>query len=1046
MATTVTNKMLYMQNKLRSRLSEISGYRYRDVIQLEELKVCDDLTRNTVEYPPSDADWKIVKIGDNWKGRDKYLWVTFDIDIPKNWQDKKILGFLNFGITGGGTNSGFESLAFLNGKPYQGVDTNHKELFLPQSVAGQKIDLSLRLWSGLEGGGIPHDMEHKFSTAFFCWLDEKIDDLFFTTKAALDTISQLPDNDINAVKLISLLDRAFYHVDWTVSKLEDKNQFYSSLHKAQEVLRNGILELNKNSDVTINCIGHTHIDVAWLWRIKHTREKCVRSFSTVLRLMEMYPDYVFLQSQPQLYDYIKQDYPEVYKNIKARVDEGRWEVNGAMWVEADCNLTSGESLVRQILFGKKFFKEEFNIDADYLWLPDVFGYSWALPQILKKSGVNTFMTSKISWNQYNKIPHDTFMWRGMDGTEILTHMITTPGVHASKDSWFYTYNGEIHANTIDETWNRYVDKDINNELLISYGHGDGGGGVERAMLEMRSRLDEMPSIPNVKTQTASDFFKGLHERVEDTDRYVHKWDGELYLEYHRGTYTTQALIKKLNRKLENLYREVEILAVFTKLINHNWNHYDQELMEKGWKMILTNQFHDIIPGSSITEVYKDAVIDYTEVEKYARNINENNHSIIKTKDHCYSVFNQTNWKRNDVVWVDNNEDVEFVDEKGDQLKSQKVDNGWLVYLSNMKPLAYTTFNMINKVDNENTSPFTISNSKIDTPFYTIDLNEFGHFSRIFDKEASRDVLVEGKSGNVIQTFEDRPMAHDAWDIDIYYQDKMYEVKNLKKFEILENGNIRAVIRLEYEHLNSYITQDIIFYAHTKRIDFKTHVNWQERRHLMKVAFPVEIRSTKATYDVQFGNVERPTHWNTSWDWARFEVVGHKWADLSEGGYGVSLLNDCKYGYDIKDQTIRLTLLKGATYPDPYADLGEHDFTYSLFPHTNDWKDAETEKEAYILNNPLTSVMGEVNNQSLFKFSDTNIVVDAIKKAEYSDDIIIRFHEYKGMRKPIEIRSDYLIKSWQEVDLMENPISDEISKDHVNVLVKPYEIKTFKIKF
>ncbi|GJM77454.1 hypothetical protein HMSSN036_96700 [Paenibacillus macerans] len=316
---------------------------------------------------------------------------------------------------------------------------------------------------------------------------------------------------------------------------------YDSLAAAEEQLTRAISALPKSSPVTVRCIGHTHIDVAWLWRLKHTREKAARSFSTVLRLMEMFPEYVFLQTQPQLYEYLKQDYPELYEQIKERVKEGRWEAAGGMWLEADCNLTSGESLVRQLLYGTRFLREEFGAECTYLWLPDVFGYSWALPQILRKSGFDTFMTTKISWNQYNRMPHDTFKWRGIDGSEVLTHFITTP---QDGSFWWYTYNGNIEASSVQGIWDTYRDKEINKELLLSYGYGDGGGGVNREHLELRRRLEAMPGLPNVVTGRADEYFAKLHETVEKADRYVHTWDGELYLEYHRGTYTSQAYNKK----------------------------------------------------------------------------------------------------------------------------------------------------------------------------------------------------------------------------------------------------------------------------------------------------------------------------------------------------------------------------------------------------------------------------------------------------------------------------------------------------------------------
>ncbi|MGL5507960.1 MAG: alpha-mannosidase, partial [Paraclostridium sp.] len=417
--------------------------------------------------------------------------------------------------------------------------------------------------------------------------------------------------------------------------------------------------------MNVTCIGHTHIDVAWLWRLKHTREKCARSFSTVLRLMERYPEYIFLQTQPQLYEYVKNDYPEIYEAIKQKVKDGNWEVDGGMWLEADCNIPSGESLVRQILVGSRFIKEEFNKDVEYLWLPDVFGYSWALPQILKKSGIDMFMTTKISWNQYNRMPHDTFKWRGIDGSEILTHFITTPEPWSQPGSWFYTYNGRLTPKTVKGVYDAYTDKGITNDLLVSYGFGDGGGGVNREMLEYRKRLDKMPGLPNVKTGKAGEYFKCLKEKVANTKDYVHTWDGELYLEYHRGTYTSQAYTKMMNRKLELLYRETEWLSTVACLTNNDWSTYANNEITKGWKTILRNQFHDIIPGSSITEVYEDAKIEYQEAEDLALNIKEDiKNSIVKEEENTYTVVNNANWDRTETIEVESNIEGNFYDEEG----------------------------------------------------------------------------------------------------------------------------------------------------------------------------------------------------------------------------------------------------------------------------------------------------------------------------------------------------------------------------------------------
>ncbi|MDM8127882.1 alpha-mannosidase [Paraclostridium benzoelyticum] len=1038
--------MFYTIDKLRNRIHELDDYRYRDKVELEYFNTKLNGDKDIAPNIPTEYDG-VIKTGETWKGRDLYLWMKKEVDIPQNWENKTVVGIFDFGETGAGNNSGFESLFYLNNKPYQGVDSNHKEVFLPKDINGTSIELIFRLWTGLEGGGIPREQEHRINRAQLAWLDEKVDDLFYNASVILETIGELDEYSPDKVHLTKILNNAFKLIDWAYPGNED---FYNSLHEASDYLNKEIDKIDKHSVVNVTCIGHTHIDVAWLWRLKHTREKCARSFSTVLRLMERYPEYIFLQTQPQLYEYVKNDYPELYEAIKQKVKDGNWEVDGGMWLEADCNIPSGESLVRQILVGSRFIKEEFNKDVEYLWLPDVFGYSWALPQILKKSGIDMFMTTKISWNQYNRMPHDTFKWRGIDGSEILTHFITTPEPWSQPGSWFYTYNGRLTPKTVKGVWDAYTDKGITNDLLVSYGFGDGGGGVNREMLEYRKRLDKMPGLPNVKTGKASEYFRGLKEKVEKTEEYVHTWDGELYLEYHRGTYTSQAYTKMMNRKLELLYRETEWLSTVACLTNNDWSLYANNEITKGWKTILRNQFHDIIPGSSITEVYEDAKQEYEEAEDIALDIQNKLEEIYIYKDeHTWTIVNNSNWDRNESINIKCDEDGSFYDEDGNKLKYQRNKDEYTVEIKDIPALGYKRIILkIDDVQDDNNSVFEYCDGKISTPKYNIEWNEYGQLTSIYDKENKREVLAKGERGNVLQMFEDKPMAHEAWDIDIFYKEKMREVKDLQSVELIEDGNLKAVIRFKYKYMNTTISQDMIVYANSNRIDFKTNVDWREKKQLLKVAFVVDIRSTMATYDVQFGNVKRPTHWNTSWDRARFESVAQQWVDLSERNYGVSLLNNCKYGHDIKDNVMRLTLLKSATHPDPVQDQGEQNFTYSLLPHSGDFIDGNTVKHAYELNQPLRAIKGMLKSEvkkQLFKFNDTNILVDAIKKAEDEDMIIIRFHDYSGSRQNVSIDSDYEITGWMETNLMEKPIENLRNENSINVVVNPYEIKTLMIK-
>ncbi|WP_139891902.1 alpha-mannosidase [Bacillus sp. D386] len=1034
--------MFLTERKFEARIQELGEYRYRDCYDIPQFNTCSDNGRIGA-FPPLEYDeHHQMRLGNYWKGRDRYMWIHANVDSHLPYNNKQIVGLFSFGKTGGGNNSGFESLLFINGKPVQGVDSNHEEVLFDQETSQGSIRLDFRLWSGFEGGGPPVENEFKLQTAKIGWLDTRIDDLYYTLLASYEVLKESMEADSHYSFLKKMIQDALFRINWTDP---GSIEFYESCYEAETDIKETLRSVDKNSDITIHAVGHTHIDVAWLWRLRNTREKAARSFSTVLNLMNRFPEYHFLQTQPQLYDYIKADYPEIYEQIKERIAEGHWEAGGAMWLEADCNIPSGESLVRQILYGKNFFKEEFGIDCDYLWLPDVFGYSWALPQILKKSGIKTMMTTKISWNQYNRMPHDTFFWKGIDGSEILTHFITTPEPWNEPDSWFYTYNGYITAKTVKGIWEAYRDKDLSKDLLLSYGYGDGGGGVNRHMLEMRRRFDQLPGMPNVKTSGAGEFFRKLHENVEKSDGYIHKWDGELYLEYHRGTYTSQAFMKKMNRQLELLYRRAEFLSSWLS-DKGEWLGFDR--LKDGWKIILRNQFHDIIPGSSIHEVYEDAMEEYAEalqiVQQVEANIISKN---VEEKGQSAILFNATHCKDKRNVFVSQfaqfNAGV-WTDREGHELNHQKSENGWLIEVKNLPSFGVAVLNFEPDEIIPAASNFIYHNRKLETAFYQVEWNEYGQMIKIYDKETNRNILADGQNGNVLQIFEDKPLAHDAWDIDLFYQEKMEEIRDISTFKVEENGELFFSLLVTWKYHHSSITQRIRFYHNDRRIDFITDVDWHEKRKLLKASFSVDIRSTEATYDIQYGNVKRPTHWNTSWDMARFETVGHQWADLSEPDFGVSLLNDSKYGYDIKENVMRLTLLKSAIHPDPQADQGQHSFTYSLYPHIGDWRIAKTVEKAWDLNAPVLSTEGKWTREESFLETDSDhIWIDAIKPAHDGKGIIVRIHEYEGRRGTVSLNFHTDNSSWIETNLMEEPIGTESSAP-IKMEIWPYEIKTIRI--
>lgn len=1038
--------MFLTERKLENRMSELQEYRYRDCIPMEEFFIRQD-TQGLVnpQVPDQFTGWDTLTVGDTWKGRDLYLWMHKEIEIPAEWSRKKVVGIFDYGNTGAGNNSGFESMLYLEGKPYQGVDSNHKEVFFVPELCGKKVSLVFRLWSGLEGGGIPTVQEHRINRADLAWLDEVVDRFWYMGKMVTETLQALDKNDPVRFGLMAALNEACRCIDWSRPGSEG---FYESVYQADGLLNEKMAAMEKNTNVTIDCVGHTHVDVAWLWRLKHTREKISRSFSTVLRLMEQYPEYLFLQTQPQLYEYIKTDFPEMYEKIKEKIRQGQWEVDGGMWVEADCNLTSGESLTRQILLGSKFIQDEFGKEVEYLWLPDVFGYSWALPQILKKAGIDTFMTTKISWNQYNRMPHDTFKWKGIDGSEVLTHFLTTIEPWHEEGSWFYTYNGKLTPKTVKGSWEAYSEKELNQNLLIAYGYGDGGGGVNRDMLEQRRCLDKIPGLPNVRTSTASEYFKKLHKTVETTEQFLHTWDGELYLEYHRGTYTSQGYNKRMNRKMEQLYRRAEWLTVMQGLYKNSLEYARQEKLTEGWKCILTNQFHDIIPGSSIHEVYQDCRKDYPLIEEIGRGVEaEFIETAVAEKDNVYTVMNSSGWESSGLVEIEEHRDGSYKDEAGNPLPSQKQGNTAVIYVERVPSAGIKRIVFEPGAEAKEAEVFTIEGHNIETPFYCISLNECGQLCRLYDKEYQREVLPKGERANVLQMFEDKPLGNDAWDIEIFYQEKLREITELTALQITQKGSLRMTVHMEWRYMDSAIHQNMVLYAHSRRIDFETTVDYHEQHQLLKAAFPVDIRSTYATYDVQYGNVHRPNHWNTSWDQARFESVAHRFVDLSDRGYGVSLLNDCKYGHDVKDNVLRISLLRAATHPDHSQDQGEHVFTYSLLPHVGDFVDGGTVPEAFSLNEPMLCLKGAINlgYESFISFDNSQVELDAVKKSEDGSHIVVRFHEFAGARQNVGVTPGFAYQTWAEADLRERMLDTVSPEKEIRMSLHPYEIKTILIK-
>ena len=961
-----------------------------------------------------------------------HYWFRSRVTIPRDFAGKSVWLRIHTQIEEWDDGKNPQFLVFINGQVVQGADMNHREVLLSrQAQGGQTLDVDIQAYTGT--------LHREFAfLADLYVLDEEINHLYYDLLVPLQAFPRMEEDSKLRLDIRTVLNDTINLLDL---RQPYSREFYASLRRAQAHITRELYEKMGGWDqVVATCIGHTHIDVAWWWTVAQTREKVVRSFATVLKLMEEYPNYKFMSSQPVLYYFLKQRYPELYEKIKQRVAQGRWETEGGMWLEADCNLTSGESLVRQFLYGKRFFREEFGQDSKILWLPDVFGYSGALPQIMKKSGVDYFMTTKLAWNQINRIPNDTFLWRGIDGSEVLTHLITTLGVGQNpKESFFTTYNGMLHPDAIMGGWERYQNKEINNDILISYGYGDGGGGPTRQMLETSQRMEQgIRGIPKVRQETARTYFDQLNQRVKDNRR-LETWEGEFYFEYHRGTYTSMARNKRGNRKSELAMMDLETLGVLS-------GDYPAQADTRLWRdVILLNQFHDILPGSSIAEVYDVTKQEYAALEQEVSGLIQARLEALAGAGDGVTVFNTLGFARSDVVRLGQLSAQALEDGAGRRYPVQQTAAGAVAYLENLPAKGYVT---LRRAEGQAPSPFLRRDDfHLETPYYSVTLDGKGRFASLFDKEHDRELMKPGTLGNLLRVYEDKPIYYDNWDIDRYYTEKHYDVEDLQSLAWTEDGPVQTTLELCYGFCGCTLRQRIHFYANTRRIDFETVVDWKLHQHLLKAEFPLDIHTDEATFDVQFGNVTRKVHANTSWDKARFESCGQKWMDYSEGHYGVSLLNDCKYGHSVLEGVVALTLIKSGVEPNPNADVETHRFTYALYPHGETWKQAGTVRESYKLNQPAYVLPAGTPGKrySYAAVDKSNVILETVKQAEDGQGTILRLYECENARTKFTLTVPPTTTQACITNLLEEPQQPlTVTNGQIPCTIHPYEILTIRI--
>ena len=1062
-----------MLEQLERRIPEILTAAVREHVVIYPIWTCPGSgapTSAAMGPPPpaTDPGWHIVNVGERWgatPGQDPGYqpprldwdiaptggsthWLRCALQVPASWQGQSVHLALHWE---GNRLDQVESIVYLNGVALAGLDWGHRTVQLPAEAHAQGGEILMRCAVAFP---------RPFGGAELQLRDEIIFKLGHSMQAMLGAVRTLAADAPERYQLAAALERAYQALDlragWQSKQFADSARAaLRDLSIGQQSTNVGTQPLNR----ALVASGHGHLDVAWLWPLWRTRQKVAHTVATALQLIERYPDYHFSMSQPQVYAYLKQDDPQLYARLKARVNEGRVEPVGMMWVEPDCNLPAGESLIRQLVHGRRFFAAEFPerygstmAQPHVAWLPDVFGFNAALPQILRGCGIDCFMTTKLSWNQTNRYPSDTFRWRGIDGSAVLAHFLTTsaaPPRHPSQPQWF-AYGGPLGAGEAIGTWRHYRQQALNHELLVLFGHADGGGGPDEDMLETLRALTTLPGLPRIRQGRADQFFAELYARVWQHPQ-LPEWSGELYFEYHRGTYTSQAAIKRANRAAELQYRQAEWLNAWAVSMGAP---NLQARLDAGWEKILLNQFHDILPGSSIAAVYTDACADYAAIEQIGTEVtNAALEALFAEMPSGLIVVNSLPWARSEIVRLPFTggvvpEGAQLIEERSGELE--------LLCEAEAPAYGYAQLDASAAATACLAAPPRAQRDQLVNDELQIKFNEYGEICSLYDLVHTRELVLPGSSLNQLVLYEDRPLDWDAWDIDSFYAQKGYPLHDILDWRVVEAGPLRAAVEIRRRFGQSTITQRICLWRTSRRIDIVSETNWQERQMLLRALFPLNLNANKATCEIQFGALERPTHRNTSWDQARFEVCAQRWVDLSEGGYGVALLNNGIYGHSLQHSTLGLSLLKGAIFPDPDADRGVHRFTYSLYPHAGDWCAAQVVRRAYELNAPLLVVAHQAtpmvqpehmpSARSFLSLASEHVVAETVKVADDGDGLIVRLYEAHNQRGPVALTFARPVLHAEETDLLEQPCGPVAHLGAtIHCAMRPFEIKTLRVR-
>ena len=946
-----------------------------------------------------EGKYKKLKFGESWGERFDCAWFKFSLEITPDiiltLGEKPCALMIDV--------SGEGCIVDSEGNPVQGITCRFNEDFTKNFIGAtrkriyplhqhlrenEKIEIWMDTGCNNYLGGYYN--EGKLEKAALVSVDELKRKLFYDMQVLNDLAGCLPDSEPRCKRITDIVYRACCGL---------RSMSDAEMETAIELMRPELEKKNGDADIEISAIGHAHIDLAWIWPIRETKRKAARTFSTALKLMDEYPWYVFGESQPQLYQWVKEDYPQLYKRIKEKVSEGRLEAQGAMWVEPDTNVTSGESLVRQLLYGMNFFEEEFGITPETLWLPDTFGYSGALPQLLKKSGIKYFMTQKMCWSEWNKFPHHTFWWEGIDGSRVLAHMLPEN-----------TYNGAMSPKSIHDSMNNYIDSDVSENFLMLYGIGDGGGGPGREHLERAQRMFNLGGLCPVHHEKSDLFFRRLEKNSE---KYA-VWRGEMYLEKHQGTYTTQGLNKYYNRKCELALREAE----FAASLNGGFTAEEKELVDKLWKEVLLYQFHDILPGSAIKRVYDECHKRYPVILNEIKALSDKHYGEVAASAAGNVYFNSLSWDRS--IWINS-------------------ENGGKKRLT-IPALGYACDCYAEKVSAEvSANELCIENEKIKLEFDTD-----GAVIGVFDKKNGIEV-INGKAA-LLKVYGET--VADCWDIDATYIDSDYELFKLTEQHSGIDGT-SAYMKQLYRYDNSTIEMTVKLESLSEYVEFSIEADWHPNGKMLRIDFPLTVSSDFATSEIQFGKIRRSTGENTSWEAAQYETVAQKWVDLSRADYGVALLNDSKYGYRVTSNCISVNLLRSQDCPGEMSDRGHHNIRLALYPHNGNEIVGEVQRKAYEFNiapGVCKGNGGVTDSFSYLKISD-NVIIDTVKPSESADGIVVRIFEPSGAKANAEISLPLNCKKVLLTDLREKSLK-ELSAENgiVMITLTPFEVTTLKFQF